>query len=205
MESFRKLKLETTCPFAKSAKVWFGPCWDHSSDWSENIRAQAADLLRFSETAEIGGYHGYAAQIGLGSAARDFESVRRGFGRYLLALSETDASCAACMRGDFETLGWQFEYAGTRMFLNVFAPCYPARHSKRVDDFENFFVFFQPEFSFDLCGVNSDRPTIKRQIRSLFAQAGTPYNGEQIDSRFEALLYMFPHEPFGPPVRWWKA
>lgn len=64
-------------------------------------------------------------------------------------------------------------------------------------------VFFQPEQSFDYCGA---RPlsVVKHEIRARFRSAAMPYNGEQIDRRLEALLYMFPMDPFGRTVRWWE-
>jgi len=106
------------------------------------------------------------------------------------------------MAKDFLDKGWQFEFGNVRMFLNVFSSCYPKRHSKYAPIKGAFFVFFQPEVSFKKHKGASD-VAMKDYIRGRFASAGRPYNGRQIDERIEALLYMFPEDPNGPPVMWW--
>jgi hypothetical protein len=204
LDEFKQLKLETLCPFAKSAKIWYGPDWDFALTFRENVSSQTDDLRRFAQSALVGRFHGYVAEIGIGKAATEFESVRHAFRNYLRELASSDESCNRCFETNPMDLGWQFEYANVRMFLNVFAPCYQRPHSKSVNAPDRFFVFFQPEFSFDFCGIDPGSKNTKRKIRESFAMAGMPYNGAQIDARHEALLYMFPADPFGLPVNWWE-
>jgi hypothetical protein len=154
----------------------------------ENVSRQSGDLRRFAQSAFAGKFHGYVAEIGIGQAATEFERVRGAFRDYLRALAAEDDSCKKCLEANPMSLDWQFEYANVRMFLNVFAPCYRRPHSKWISATDRFFVFFQPESSFDLCGIDPGSKTTKRKIRESFAAAGMPYNGTQVDSRQEALL-----------------
>lgn len=204
MRAFKDLKDRTLCPFARSAKIWFGPPWDTSLRFRENCSIQATDLRRFCEAAYEGRYHGFVAGLRVGDAAQNAEDVKVAFRDFLNGLAAEDASCGRCMAQHPLSEDWQFEFGDVRMFLNVFAPCYERPHSKRVESTGAFFVLFQPEFSFDFCGIDPGSRDTKLEIRRRFASAGMPYNGAQIDSRIEALLYMFPSDPFGEPVRWWE-
>jgi FPC/CPF motif-containing protein YcgG len=147
--------------------------------------------------------HGFVSEIVIGLGARSFEDVRRGFRSYLNGLADHDEDCRRTLNGDKLRSKWQFSFAGMQMFLNVFAPCYEQPHSKFIASDDSFWVLFQPEFSFGLCGVDSSRGELKQQIREKFSSCGMPYNGEMIDRRIEALLYMFPQRITDDPVRWW--
>lgn len=202
-DAFSRLQERTLCPFAEGARIWRSPAWDNSLSVLTNYSIIARELGRFVLFDRAATLHGFCAEVRLGAAACDFESVRVGFRDLLFGLASEDESCRRCLAADVLAPDWQFEFSGMRMFLNVFAPCYPFPHSKWIPDRDLFLVFFQPEHSFDLCGINSSEQETKAAIRRRFADAGMPYNGELIDARSEALLYMFPCDPFGPPVRWW--
>lgn len=66
------------------------------------------------------------------------------------------------------------------------------------------YIFFQPEYTFDICNVNRTKVGLKAQIRERFADAGMSYDGATIDSRRKALSFVFPMESGDPPVRWWE-
>jgi hypothetical protein len=202
-ETFDSLARRTICPFAKTAKLWNGPPWNFATSLSENAARHAPDLRQFGKVAKSERYSGYVAEIGTGDATQ-FAVVKQTFRAYLMSLAALDPDCARVMGGGFEQLDWQFEFGGVRHFLNVFAPCYVQPHSKFIASVDRFYVFFQPEFSFDFCGVNPNSKAIKEKIRTSFGTAQMPYNGAQIDKRIEALLYMFPESPSGGPVRWWE-
>jgi len=201
MREFELLKSTTHCPFAARAKIWTGPRWDSQISRAKCLERCAYDLGDFTRVAADEGYDGYVAEVGfLPDVETNLEGVRKTFHWFLRALSQHDESCRQCMAKDYLDKSWQFEYGSVRMFLNVFSSCYPRLHSKYVAVEGAFFVFFQPEFSFKKYAL--DHATTA-YIRGRFAAAGMPYNGRQIDERIEALLYMFPEDPWGPPVRWW--
>jgi hypothetical protein len=127
------------------------------------------------------------------------------FKRLLVELGNHDVSCQLALEQQIDAVGWNFMFEYHPIFLNLFAPCYPAPHSKRIDDGEHIYVFLQPEFTFDFCNVNRSRTTLKDEIRSRFDDAGMPYDGETIDSRRKALSYVFPLTAGAPPIAWWTA
>ena len=177
--------------------------WDRSLSSCDNTRLHAEALSAFVRVAEEGRIQGFVSEIVIGPDAQRLEGVRRRFKGYLADLARHDDDCRRTLDLDKLGPGWQFSFAGMRMFLNVFAPCYEQPHSKFIASNDSFWVFFQPEFSFDLCGVDSSRGELKQQIRERFSSHGMPYNGQMIDRRIEALLYMFPQRMTDDPVRWW--
>jgi hypothetical protein len=200
---FETLRQATYCPFAKTANVRFAPMWDRLLTPCDNIRLHAETLSAFVRVAEKERIQGFVSEVVIGSDAQSFEGVRCGFRDYLADLAMYDEDCRRTL--DLDKLGpkWQFSFAGMRMFLNVFASCYKQPHSKFIASDNSFWVLFQPEFSFGLCGVDSSRGELKQQIREKFSSRGMPYNGAMIDRRIEALLYMFPQHITCDPVRWW--
>jgi YqcI/YcgG family len=201
-EPFRELMSITKCPFARSARVVFSSDWNKNASFQKNIAVHARELEAFAQRIEDERLHGFVSKVGCVAERPSFDEVRRSFGRYLFGLAATDDSCQAAMNEEIVSLNWQFTHSGVRMFLNVFASCYPVKHSKFCDVKNGFYVLFQPERSFDFCG-GVDLRSFKHIIRARFAAAGMPYNDTQIDKRIEALIYMFPSEPFGAPVEWW--
>lgn len=203
MESFRDLQRRTHCPFARTARIVLAPDWQHDRTYTENVAHHAGALRSFVQTGTADRHHGFVAGVGVGGRYRDFSAVRAAFGDYLLALGATDESCDDRMRADRLDRDWQFTYSGCRMFLNVFAACYPKSHSKFIDTESLFYVFFQPEYSFQMCGAGPLAPGVKHEIRKRFKAAGMPYDGALIDRRIEALIYMFPLQLGDEPVVWW--
>lgn len=201
-DGFDELARVTKCPFAKKARVVYGPDWCADLALEQNALRCANALEKFGARIEDERLHGLVVKVGTASVNPSFEEVRSAFGEFLFALGATEVSCGKCMTSDFLDLDWQFSHSGTRYFLNVFASCYTPPHSKHAYVQRGFYVFFQPERSFDFC-AGSSRKDVKLKIREQFARSGMPYDGTQIDRRIEALLYMFPLEPFGDPVVWW--
>jgi hypothetical protein len=201
-QAFLELQKTTRCPFAKRAMVVAGPDWDYTLSFEENVAFHADAIRSFVSRIDPERLDGFAAKVGTESAVPSYAEVRRQFGRYLVALGETDESCRRAMESDFLAPQWQFTHSEVRFFLNVFAAFYPQPHSKYAGVRDGFFVFFQPERSFDFC-AGPPLDVFKFEIRRRFTTVDMPYNGDLIDQRFEALLYMFPVEPYGEAVRWW--
>src|SRR3954451_15096581 len=141
MEAFQKIVGQTYCPYAKAAKIWYGPLWDMGATYFKNIESHVIGLRQFVQVAKAQCYHGFVSEIVIGPEARDFGAVKRAFRQYLYSLASTDSSCRRCMEEVCSDKYWQFEYADVRMFLNVFAPCYEVLHSKRAEVDDRFFVF----------------------------------------------------------------
>ncbi|MDH3030143.1 YqcI/YcgG family protein [Methylobacterium fujisawaense] len=201
--AFEALRAATLCPFARRAEVRYSPPWDEANGFHANVAAHAGALATFVAEGERDALHGFVSEIVIGDGAHDFDRVRRSFNAYLVGLAEYDDDCRLAMNCDKLAAEWQFSFRGMRMFLNVFAPCYQPPHSKFIPSPNSFWVFFQPEYSFDLCNIDPSKIATKALIRSAFREAGMPYDGAQIDRRIESLLYMFPMRGTDGPVRWW--
>jgi hypothetical protein len=191
----------TPCPFAAGANVGSAPEWDPGR--SDNWPRIAESLRRWVLSAKANRSHGFVIQVGDHDPS-DFDGVRLAFRLALEELNGLDSSDSDCLRGKLDVPGWQFEFEGVRLFANVFAPCYPPAHSKSVEDPDHFYIFLQPDFSFDLCGITRENREIKTAIRGRFEEAGLPYGGDLIDRRIEAEIYMFPMHIDDAPVRWWE-
>ena len=204
VDGFLEIVRNTLCPYASSAQVIFGPAWEAELPFEDNIKNNAGSLSQFCHRAFANRLHGFAMEIIAGEKATQFEAVKHLFYSALKELNKHDPDLSNCMSADYTQIGWQFEFGGIRLFVNVFAPCYPERHTKYSYSKERMFIFFQPVFSFDFCGINRTNKKAKEYIRQLFCSANRSYNGDLIDDRIEAFLYMFPMATDDPPVRWWE-
>ena len=205
MNSFERLKQYTTyCPFAASAKVEHQLSWDPNLSFLENVQAHSVTLREFTRFAQERDYHGFVSRVLIGPAAKSFETTRVTFREYLYGLAKFDEDCAQNLAQDKVNLNWQFSFNNLRMFLNVFSPCYSNQHSKYIASEDSIYIFFQPEYSFDLCGSKPLNRTITLSIRDRFDEHGQAYDGELIDRRIEAYIYMFPEKLGDPPVVWWE-
>ena len=140
-------------------------------------------------------------EIHTGDRAPDFETSKHLLRSTLITLNKVDPGRSDCMDRDPSSQGWQFEFDGVGLFVSLFAPCYPELHPKYSYNVDKVFIFFQPEVSFDFCGINQGNQNAKEHVRELFQNSGRPYNGQMIDRRIEGFLYMTPLGLTDPPVR----
>ena len=80
----------------------------------------AKALTDWAHTARRERSHGFVIEI----AERDaisFQHVKTSLKNALYRLNEHDPAASDCMNGPFDTVEWQFEFAGLRLFVNVFA------------------------------------------------------------------------------------
>ncbi len=202
-EGFAAVKSSTLCPYARGARVRYGPRWEPADPDEANWVRNGTALTDWARTAHRERSHGFVIEIAEREAT-NFQCVKASLKDALHRLNAQDPAASDCMNGPFDTVEWQFEFASLRLFVNVFAPCYPTGHSKHTKDPGRIFLFLQPEYAFDLCGVNPANRAAKELIRARFRKAGMPYDGELIDQRIEAQIYMFALRPGDRPVRWWE-
>ncbi|WP_162268403.1 YqcI/YcgG family protein [Bradyrhizobium manausense] len=198
------LKGQTLCPFAQSASIEYGPPWSDTQDFRENVSRIAKALRAHLIDARKSKLQGFVIGI-RGDGFDDFSRVVSTFRDFVFELGRHDSSCRASLKEDISAPEWNLIFADEPIFLNLFAGCYPAPHSKRINDTQNIYVFFQPEFTFDFCNVNRKRAALKSSIRNSFAEAGMPYDGSTIDTRRKALSYVFPLRSGDPPIDWWST
>ena len=203
MDAFEALRISTLCPFAGTSRVEYGPAWRRDVDFAQNVASIADALRHHLPRCRREQLRGFVAQVGVDDPG-SFEGAVAAFRHLVFDLSDHDRSCRSVLTGDIGAREWNFKFAEEPIFLNLFASCYPQPHSKRINDPQHVYVFFQPEFTFDFCNVNRSRTVLKEQIRQGFTDAGMPYSGETIDGRRKALAYVFPLAVDDPPIEWWR-
>ena len=205
MDVFTNLQQTTFCPFAAQATVEHGPAWVNDLPFEANVARNAERLKVHLAVGRVRRLQGFVSQVGFGLGnSVDFERTVEIFRRFVFGLGDFDSSCRGSLTQDIGSVGWSLKFADEPVFLNLFAPCYPERHSKHVAYDGCLYIFFQPEYTFDFCNVNRTRVELKAQIREKFADAGMPYDGATIDTRRKALSFVFPIRTGDPPVRWWE-
>src|SRR5687768_3062925 len=127
--SFEAIRQTTLCPYAVRANVSYGPEWLAELSAAANWDRNAASLLDWANRAFETRSHGYVIEVG-SEHADDFDEVRRTLRRTLAEVSARDPDESTCLEREFDDPDWQFDFAGLRLFANVFAPCYPAGHTK---------------------------------------------------------------------------
>jgi hypothetical protein len=199
------VRKSTFCPFAPGARVWIGPDWRDERAPARNLCAIASELSRFCNVYCEGRYAGFVIEVGANpKLATDIGQAAALFRWLLSELVRLDGRSVSASWADIEERDWQFVFSRTRMFMNLFAPCYPVNHSKHIPFDNRIIVFAQPEESFDFCGVDPSRLSLRKHIRNRFRDGGKPYPGDLIDTRLEAHLYVFPLNHDDPPIRWWE-
>lgn len=201
LSAFFDVKANTVCPFAAGAALGVGPTCV-SDGGVVRLGGLPISLASYLQRFRPEHLSGYVWAI-MGEAASTLDGTAALFARTLAALGSADFAPPAVPWNLVESASWQFSFAGERLFLNVFSPCYPTDHSKHLPSPDGIVVFAQPDDTFSFCGIDRTRQAVKEDIRRRFAAVGKGYDGRMIDRRIEASLYVFPLSVGDPPVRWW--
>ncbi|WP_224279796.1 YqcI/YcgG family protein [Nocardioides lacusdianchii] len=193
----------TACTFARAAKLWGGPRWNADRNVGYNCEITVPYLTRFARAAIAEGLDGFIISPVVRRKPHTVAEVGDVLRETLQSLSTLDPDGNGAPSRVFATPGWQFTYAGQRLFVTVFSDVYSpdhVRHSPRGTYF-----MLQPEESFSHHGIggsHKDSDKIKTKVRENFASRGMSYPHDLIASRIEAHLYLLP-ETGEEPVVWW--
>ncbi|KJE19567.1 YqcI/YcgG family [Frankia torreyi] len=202
-DGFSEVLRNTLCPFAPSARICWGPSWDRDQTFESNIHRVAGAIEEFCSRITADTLDALVVEVSSGPQLLDFSHACEMFAKTLESLSALDPNRADCLTRDFYSPSWQFEFAGVRLFLSVFAPCYPPNNTRHVHENDRMYLLFQPDESFDRVLDGRDRLAVRRNIRQRFLDDGRPYRWDVIDGRIEALIYMLPTGT-EPAIKWWK-
>lgn len=204
MLGLEALLSDTSCPYADGVSTCDGGRIVGPID-STKLSAVASELAAFSRSFELDGYRAFSVEFKIGDDALQLSRVASVFNFIIRQIAENDPLRADCIGSLVEKMGWQFEFNGVRMFVAVFAPCYPLEHSRNLQTDDSILLLFQPERAFDLCGISQSTASKKKSVRNLFASCGRSYDEALIDRRIEAHLYVKPVMRGDPIVRWWDS
>lgn len=202
LEQFRSLSSQTLCTFARAARVWGAPSWEISRTLRHNVDSLIPYLIRFCKAAPVEDLDGFAIlpTWRLGSVRELGDNLRR----LLVEMSKSDPLRRRALDGIIDTPGWQYSFAGLRLFISAFSPVYAENHVRYA---RHNIILLQPEDSFTSHGIGRNLPgsaSIKSSIRQRFLDAGFDYPSAEIDGRVEAAIYLLPEKSGQEPVRWWE-
>jgi hypothetical protein len=200
----RAFLAKSPCPFALRARV--AQCtWPDPRPVSARIEL-LADRLR----ELIAGDGGDLMALELHEADRLRTPLEAAalINALLRGLRCRDGECGEALTEGIETDGWDFEYAGERFFVSLFAPLYPEWHSRSSRHGSIGFVLFQPERSFRRFGVSSRHPRRRQlswRVHRRFQRHGQDYDVDANSRTPKALRFVKPIDPGEPPIAWWRV
>lgn len=203
--SASKLKIiqdKIPCVYAKKSKIWGAIDWDSNLSTSANSKNIYPTLKRFSKICRYESLDVFAiaAPDVHGLNTKDLSHFLKDL---LISLAAEDDN-NTCMSEDINSPDWQFTLNGTRLFITVFASCYPITNSRYNYDVKSTLVLFQPEISF----TSNDMPRgmndqTREKIRTNFKKNGQDYTNNIIKSNIEAARYIKPIHLEDELIAWW--
>ncbi|KAL7555907.1 hypothetical protein ACA910_010855 [Epithemia clementina (nom. ined.)] len=218
LKRFAPIKMNTECPFAKSAKLWGGKPMEPGSTIEEQAKANYAGLCHFVRQCQQGmPLDGFCIEIDhhLAQAAKTTAEFEQCVRLMLTSLSDLDPRKEFVMRVKYKgARGWRFRFAGVDFFVTTFSPCYPVTSSRYTLGAEHAFVLLQPEISFlsrnlpqNTPRTNRDHPiTVRDRSRLAYESAGRSYYIPDSAQYPPAEHIVKPIKDDGQSVvRWWEA
>ena len=126
----------------------------------------------------------------------------------LEGLRARDGLCRDPLTKGIDSPDWDFEHAGERFFVSLFAPFYPDTHSRFSGHASVGFILFQPERGFRRFGVSSQLPGRERLSRAVgrrFYRHGQTYDATRNARTPKALRFVKPLGSDEEPIAWWKV
>lgn len=206
LKNFQGIVFNTKCSFARTAKVWGNYEWDEMLSFERNIQNSLPSLIRFTKAADAEGLDGYVFEIKNSNLEDSFDGLCSVLKNTMDNLSAFDPTGENVMQTQIDHSDWQFTFNGVRLFTTTFASFYPKNHPRYSPIEGSYFIFLQPEFSFDHHGIhkgNEKRDNIKDSIRDKFIKTGGYYDIDLIKQPIEAYKYIKPLEVGSEPIAWW--
>lgn len=192
------------CPFAQRARICQAGPWTSPDPTPGRLDALAHYMRRL-----VGDDRCDLAVLEIHSAGR-LASVAHG-SKILLALlaglRERDPLTELPLTAGIDDPNWDFEFCGEAFFVSLFAPYYPAAHSRYSGEPDIAFVLLQAERGFRRFGVSSQRPDrrgLSERVHRRFEGHGQPYDLGLNTAAPKAHRYVKPLHSGEPAVRWWE-
>lgn len=204
LTGFRHVQQQTSCPFAKRAKVWGAPQWDDGIGFAANVVAIAPHLRRFARISRHEGLDVFVVALP-DHAGATLDALQESTFRLLDGFTRLEDS-RGLVPDDVGVAGWQFTFGGERFFVTTHAACYPRSHSRHAYGCGQTLFAFHPEHSFDSPRFNVNGPVFHNVVQKLFANNGQAYaDGAAMRTRVEAAKYVKPLNLDDAVVEWWRT
>ncbi|WP_160311003.1 YqcI/YcgG family protein [Streptomyces sp. 150FB] len=200
LHAVREVVLRSNCPFAISAHTVAARPRREGEPLRDYFARSMDDVIAFSERAgkdslDVLVYRMPAAEFG-----QDLTALGRLARTMVHTLMSADPRAPrpldrpAVLRPD-----WRLSFAGVDYFMPVFAPLYPAEHSRHTFGVrDQVFLFLQPNESFHRRLGRRPRQ-VRQAIRHRFEAAGQPYDSGVL----EAHKFVLPMNSGEPPIPWY--
>ncbi len=205
LRRFARIQTATECIFAPTANMWGCPDYDDRLSLPANLHGWLplfTQFCRVSESLEIDGVV-FELPGPFGDAVEKLGGTTFTILDYL---SANDPVKAHCMEAKIEDATWWFSFAGEKLFVLAFGPCYPSTNSRYGFQTGRTYLVFQPVHCFSRRipdgAIHKSRRT-REEIRRRYTKAGRPYDVTITLSPYEAYRYVKPVQLGQPPVKWW--
>lgn len=182
LHSFRSVKGETKCPFAKKAKIIELRELENLSDGVKELKNILPQLSRNGLDGAI---------LPLPKHTTDtLEEV--GFALFYI-LNNLDPNCVRNVESKDWRLFLEFDGVREKYFIACFWDGYSNYSPRKCP--EGAFILFQPKSSFVNNGLRGGEleDKLRQNIRKLFSIVGKPYEKEELEA-----------ERFLPNIKWWE-
>jgi hypothetical protein len=204
---FWAIQGSTECVFAEASVMWGCPDWEVGLGLELNLTAWLPVLERFVQESEERKLDGLVLEMPGSAFGDSVDALGQTTARVLRFLSSPDAAGHNRMNEVIEDPSWWFSFAGQKLFVLTFGPCY-SRHSSRYGfGSAKSYVVFQPIHCFSRRipdGATQISQRARRQIRRRYQASGRSYDLAITLSPFEAYRYVKPASLGDPPVKWWQ-
>ncbi|KMY85550.1 hypothetical protein BUMB_03330c [Candidatus Paraburkholderia calva] len=208
IRNFESIKLNTHCSYAAGSRLWGSPPFDKSLPFRSNLANIASHCAYFVSLSQILKLDGYVIELPDLKYGENIEALGGSLHAVLHYLAEFDPAGSRGMDGPIEDPAWCFAFGGEKIFVNVFAPCYPEHHSRYGFGSSSTFIVLQPRHTFAPAirpGDSALSPAIRQRIRHIFDVNNRSYDGGLSMVPFEAYRCIRPIRVGEPVVRWWET
>ena len=203
VSTFKIIQNNIPCVYAKKSKVWGASDWNPESNVLANSLKIYPALKRFTKICSHENLDVFviAAPDNYGQTIKSLSTFLK---ELLSSLAGADEN-NICMTEQIDSPHWQFTINETRLFITVFASCYPITNSRYNYKVESTLVLFQPEASFDSNQMPRGMNDYTRdKIRANFKKHGQDYTNNIVESNIEAARYIKPINLDDEVVTWWR-
>jgi YqcI/YcgG family len=206
LRRFADIQNGTECIFASAAAMWGCQAYDDRLSLTGNLRERLPLFTLFCRVSGDLKIDGLVLELP-GQFGEGVETLGRTTLQVLDYLSANDPLGARCMKKNVEDPTWWFSFAGAKLFILTFGPCYPVSNSRYGFETVNTYLVFQPIHAFSRHLPDGDVGKSQRsreEIRRRYANAGRPYDLAITLSPYEVHRYVKPLHAGQPPVSWWR-
>ena len=205
---FSAIQQAASCPFAERARVCSAEPFTGRKPRVAGIAALSA-LEAFTSRIDDEELDGFLIELTDPIHGSSTDSLAAATRDVIAGLLEASGANVEEAFAHVEHEHWWLTLCGSRWFVLIFAPCYPADSARATFGSRSTYLLLQPVASFDRHSTPRGAvipESVRRAIQQSYAVSGRPYDTELAMQDVESLKFVWPlpgHED--RPIRWWQA